>query len=168
MHKAVAGQSLPTEAVEEITGTAAEAEARITEQAALVVLKTQAVAQQAYRESVARLWIILWGNCFWRSRGTGQGDNSSIMFPGTNGGGIIIIAANTINPNGFAIKSNGLDQTGITNDEGAGGGGGGGVLCLDAQSIVSPLTSLQMAAMAVSIDNDFKSCRLPGTRWRRR
>jgi gliding motility-associated-like protein len=96
--------------------------------------------------------------------GSSSGDDGGIIFPGTAGGGIVIIAANTINPNGFSIKAEGIDQTGITNDEGAGGGGAGGVVCLDVQSILAPMNVSVDGGDGGSIDNiiDPSGCQGPG------
>lgn len=65
--------------------------------------------------------------------GGGCGDeNDNVGTVGANGGGIIIIRANSITGNGKNIKANGdsqlLDGTGIA--DGAGGGGGGGSILL--------------------------------------
>ena len=66
--------------------------------------------------------------------GTGFNDNSQTQYAGSNGGGIIIISANTLIGNSQNISSNGLDINGVTNDESAGGGGAGGIVCLDIQT----------------------------------
>jgi len=52
-----------------------------------------------------------------------------------SGGGIVIIAANTVVTNGHSIWDDGIDVTGQTVNDGAGGGGGGGIVCLDMLTI---------------------------------
>ncbi|MEO6168116.1 MAG: gliding motility-associated C-terminal domain-containing protein [Chitinophagales bacterium] len=96
--------------------------------------------------------------------GNGTGDDSQPIFPGTPGGGIVMISANTFNPNGFAIKAEGIDQTNITNDEGAGGGGAGGVVVLDVQSVLSPLNIFADGGDGGSIFNNLipTGCQGPG------
>ena len=67
--------------------------------------------------------------------GTGYADNFQPIFPGTNGGGIVIIIANSLEANGYSINSNGAPIGGVTNDESAGGGGAGGSICLNIPTI---------------------------------
>ncbi|MBK9729961.1 MAG: gliding motility-associated C-terminal domain-containing protein [Chitinophagaceae bacterium] len=96
--------------------------------------------------------------------GNGTGDDSQPIFPGTHGGGIVMISANTINPNGFAIRADGKDQTNITSDEGAGGGGAGGVVALDVITVLSPLTISADGGDGGSISNNVipTGCQGPG------
>lgn len=96
--------------------------------------------------------------------GNGTGDDGQPIFPGTRGGGIVMISANTIEPNGFSIKAEGYDQTNITSDEGAGGGGGGGVVVLDVQTVLSPLTISADGGDGGSISNNLipTGCQGPG------
>ncbi len=67
--------------------------------------------------------------------GTGFNDNMQTQFPGSNGGGIIFLQAETIVSNGQVIDASGLDIVGLTNDESAGGGGAGGFVCIDVKQI---------------------------------
>ncbi|MES2760756.1 MAG: T9SS type B sorting domain-containing protein [Bacteroidota bacterium] len=67
--------------------------------------------------------------------GAGSGhmnDNAGTV--GTNGGGIILIRANTITVNNNFIISNGLDNNIISGIDGQGGGGAGGTILVDACS----------------------------------
>ncbi len=70
--------------------------------------------------------------------GMGQA-NDLTEFPAGNGGGIIIITANTLISNSFAIKSNGEDATGAPvpadSKDGMAGGGAGGSILLDIINI---------------------------------
>lgn len=75
--------------------------------------------------------------------GGGCGDfNNNVGTVGTNGGGLIIIKAQTVVGNNYSIKSNGLDQNGFIGSigDGAGGGGAGGTILLDVQSFSGNLT----------------------------
>ncbi len=71
--------------------------------------------------------------------GGGFGDNAQSITPGTDGGGIVIITANTIIGNNFFIRSNGLHQTLVANDESAGGGGSGGSVFLSTANFPTTL-----------------------------
>jgi gliding motility-associated-like protein len=60
---------------------------------------------------------------------------------GGNGGGIVIIIADTIHGNGHSIISNGLKPSIVaTGEAGAAGGGGGGSIALSVNSFVVPIT----------------------------
>ncbi len=72
--------------------------------------------------------------------GGGFRDNGLTCQPGSDGGGIVFINAPTIAGNGFAINSNGLNITLITDSEGAGGGGAGGAAYIWTNTVSSPLT----------------------------
>jgi gliding motility-associated-like protein len=98
------------------------------------------------------------------SGGNGHGNNGQPIFGGTPGGGIVIISANTIEPNGHFIYAEGRDQSSITIDEGAGGGGAGGTVCLDAISINSPLGIFATGGDGGSVDEALvtTSCQGPG------
>lgn len=69
--------------------------------------------------------------------GAGQSNNpDGFQGTGGNGGGIVIISANTINTNGYAINANGAAGTACTLNgtgchEGMGGGGAGGTVLLN-------------------------------------
>lgn len=93
--------------------------------------------------------------------GTGCG-TGGVGFGGTAGGGIVVIAANIIVPNGHTIRSEGKDQTGITSDAGAGGGGSGGVVCLDIPTITGLLNINVDGGDGGSDDNTTSRCTGPG------
>jgi len=66
--------------------------------------------------------------------GGGAGhQNNSGGSPGTNGGGIILIKTDTINGNGFYVRSDGINNTLIANIDGQGGGGAGGTILFDSK-----------------------------------
>ncbi|MBX7108132.1 MAG: gliding motility-associated C-terminal domain-containing protein [Chitinophagales bacterium] len=96
--------------------------------------------------------------------GNGTGNDAQPIFPGTHGGGIVMISANTIEPNGFSIRAEGADQLNLTSDEGAGGGGGGGVVVLDVQNVLSPLIVSANGGDGGSISNNLvlTGCQGPG------
>ena len=71
--------------------------------------------------------------------GGGHQDNGLEVADGSNGGGIVIITANTIDGNSFAINANGSDVTYVTDSEGAGGGGAGGTVILRTSNFTSDL-----------------------------
>lgn len=74
--------------------------------------------------------------------GGGCGDyNNGVGSGGANGGGIIVIRANTISGNGQSIIADGADETivGGAAADGVGGGGGGGIIFLDVQNFSSSL-----------------------------
>lgn len=71
--------------------------------------------------------------------GGGHQDNGLEVADGSNGGGIVIITANTIEGNGYAINANGADVTYVTDSEGAGGGGAGGTVILRTSNFTSDL-----------------------------
>jgi gliding motility-associated-like protein len=96
--------------------------------------------------------------------GNGQGNNSGTMFGGTNGGGIVMISALYLDPNGHSILANGIDQSGQTTNEGAGGGGAGGTVCLDIPNLVGPLNVFADGGDGGSTNNDplVTDCTGPG------
>ncbi len=81
------------------------------------------------------------GNRIYMGGGGGGGhqDNGLEVADGSNGGGIVIITATTIDGNGFAINANGADVTYVTDSEGAGGGGAGGTVVLRNSNFTSDL-----------------------------
>ena len=71
--------------------------------------------------------------------GGGYKDNGLNCTPGSNGGGIAIIIAPSIEGNGFTVDVSGADVIGNSDSEGAGAGGAGGCAYLVAQNINSQL-----------------------------
>ncbi|MBC8045547.1 MAG: PKD domain-containing protein [Fimbriimonadaceae bacterium] len=71
--------------------------------------------------------------------GGGHQDNGLEVTAGANGGGIVLITANTINASGYGIKANGDSVTDYANYESAGGGGGGGSVILRVENFISEL-----------------------------
>jgi gliding motility-associated-like protein len=71
--------------------------------------------------------------------GGGFRDNGQTVTAGSNGGGIIMVRASNIVGNGNTMRSNGVNITVVTNDEGAGGGGAGGSVLITCPSFVTNL-----------------------------
>ncbi len=74
--------------------------------------------------------------------GGGCGDNNNgVGSPGANGGGIIIIKANTVSGMGHSMIADGADETiiGGAAADGVGGGGGGGIIFLNVQNYTTSL-----------------------------
>ena len=69
--------------------------------------------------------------------GGGQEDNNQGT-PGTSGGGIVILRANSIIGNGYAVNADAFDALPGTCDA-AGGGGAGGSVLLDVPSFTGTL-----------------------------
>ncbi len=63
--------------------------------------------------------------------------NGSLSSPGANGGGIIIIIADTIEGNNHFIRADGATATNAQGDAGAGGGGAGGSVVMSFQGFSS-------------------------------
>lgn len=85
------------------------------------------------------------GNRLFLGGGGGCGDyNDGVGSNGADGGGIIVIRANTIIGNSRAIRSSGDDETIIGGGfaDGVGGGGGGGTILLDVQNYSTPLNAV--------------------------
>lgn len=97
--------------------------------------------------------------------GGGSGDqNDNDGTPGSPGGGIVLIQANTISGNGFAIKANGKPVFAIASNDAAGGGGGAGTVVLDVASITSTLNVEIIGGDGGDVDNNFDgtNCHGPG------
>ncbi|MFN0275939.1 MAG: gliding motility-associated C-terminal domain-containing protein [Chitinophagales bacterium] len=97
--------------------------------------------------------------------GGGSGDqNDNDGTPGSPGGGIVLIQANAIDGNGFAIKANGKPVFAIASNDAAGGGGGAGTVILDVASITSTLNVELVGGDGGDVDNDFDAtnCHGPG------
>lgn len=67
--------------------------------------------------------------------GAGHGNNGYSK-AGGNGGGIIFLSANTLDGNGYTLKSNGTSRESVLGDGGSGGGAAGTVL-LDISALDS-------------------------------
>lgn len=76
---------------------------------------------------------------FMGSGGGGGHQNNSVGTDGSNGGGIVLIHANTIDGNSQSILANGIDITAVSSIDGGGGGGAGGTILLDVRTINSNL-----------------------------
>ncbi len=78
--------------------------------------------------------------------GGGAEANDNQNTPGTPGGGIIIITANTLVNNGYKVSANALDNNGMyagalgAGADGAGGAGAGGVVLLNVNTYTNALT----------------------------
>ncbi|MGB4830088.1 MAG: gliding motility-associated C-terminal domain-containing protein [Chitinophagales bacterium] len=113
-------------------------------------------------------WPLVYSNAenrIWMGGGGGGGSSNLGSSPvAGRGGGIILIKANTIEGNGFAIRSNGETIFSIANDDGAPGGGGGGTVLLDVGTIASALTVEVMGGDGGNVDNslDGVNCAGPG------
>lgn len=92
--------------------------------------------------------------------GAGHVDNDGFGSGGANGGGIIILVANTVEGNGHRISSNGQNAA-FSNGDGAGGGGGGGSLILEIQNI-NNLNIECMGGNGGSVANEEDRCFGPG------
>ena len=88
--------------------------------------------------------------------GGGGQQNNLQATPGTNGGGIVIIRANSITGNGFTINASAFAV--LTGGcDGTGGGGGGGSILLDVAAFNGPLN-----VNAKGGDGAFPTCYLQG------
>ncbi|NOY35948.1 MAG: gliding motility-associated C-terminal domain-containing protein [Chlorobi bacterium] len=71
--------------------------------------------------------------------GSGTQSGGDLGTPGGNGGGIVLIMADTLIGNGFGIFANGESVSGIAS-AGAGGGGAGGTILLDVAELKSTVS----------------------------
>ncbi len=96
--------------------------------------------------------------------GAGHGNNPGITGEsGLNGGGIVIIRADTILGRGRSIMANGIGATLKSENEGGGGGGAGGVIVLSADTIISPVDLQVNGGVGTSVDNfGTSNCSGPG------
>ena len=88
--------------------------------------------------------------------GGGGHQNDLQATPGTNGGGIVIVRANTIIGNGNSIDASTFDVL-VGGCDGTGGGGGGGTVLLDA-AIFTGILNIN----AKGGDGNFPTCYLQG------
>ncbi|MCB9234441.1 MAG: gliding motility-associated C-terminal domain-containing protein [Bacteroidia bacterium] len=72
--------------------------------------------------------------------GGGGHQNNNNSTSGTNGGGLIIFRAGSLDGQGFQISADGLDQTALGSNDGAGGGGAGGAILAEVGAYASPVT----------------------------
>jgi hypothetical protein len=99
--------------------------------------------------------------------GGGAGhDNNGTGTPGTPGGGIVIVIADSINLNGFSILSRGnsVPNPQATSD-GSGGGGAGGTIVLDVRSIRDAVSTLNVSGGNGGSDSwtvNTQGCKGPG------
>ena len=96
--------------------------------------------------------------------GAGHGNNvDDFGESGLNGGGIVIIKANTIIGNGQSILADGATGTINAKGEGGGGAGAGGAVLIDAVNVTSTLNISVKGGDGTSIDNIGSSnCNGPG------
>ena len=92
--------------------------------------------------------------------GGGPHQNNGMGTNGTNGGGLIIVNANTLVGNGYDIKSNGNDNLAIAGGDGSGGGGAGGTILLDISNFITPINIQGRGGNGGS--NNWVSCHPPG------
>lgn len=97
--------------------------------------------------------------------GGGAGDGASgTGTRGGNGGGIIIVVANEIVGNGFALRANGEKPPAIAGADGAGGGGGGGCILAQVNTYTGPMDFEVRGGGGGDVDNgnDPNVCAGPG------
>jgi gliding motility-associated-like protein len=97
--------------------------------------------------------------------GGGSGDqNENDGSSGADGGGIVIIRADEIVGNGWAIKANGRSVFEVAGRDAAGGGGGAGTVLLDVASYSTTLNVQTIGGDGGDVDNnlDGVSCNGPG------
>ncbi len=94
--------------------------------------------------------------------GAGHENNSNVGTPGANGGGIIIIRANTLVTNSNTFNVKGQDITSNAAD-GAGGGGAGGSVLFDISGFSTPLNIMINGSDGGDVSNVGSSnCNGPG------
>lgn len=103
--------------------------------------------------------------------GGGSHANDNQNTPGTPGGGIVIMTANTLNNSGFKIMANALDNNSMATDgqsganaDGAGGAGAGGTVLLNVTTFVNALTVEAKGGRGAHnfFYNDPSQCYAPG------
>jgi gliding motility-associated-like protein len=113
-------------------------------------------------------WALTYSNAenrIWMGGGGGGGSSNLGASPAAGrGGGIVLVIANTINGNGFAIRSNGETIFTTATDDGAPGGGGAGTVLIDAAIINGPLTVEVAGGDGGNVENtiDGVNCVGPG------
>jgi len=113
-------------------------------------------------------WALTYNNTdnrIWMGGGGGAGSSNLGSAPvAGRGGGIVLIRANSIVGNGFAIRSNGETIFTTSTDDGAPGGGGGGTVLLEVTSITGPLTVQTNGGAGGNTSNSFAgiNCVGPG------
>ncbi|MDH4474182.1 MAG: gliding motility-associated C-terminal domain-containing protein [Fluviicola sp.] len=104
------------------------------------------------------------GRLFLGGGGGSSDHNNGVGTPGSDGGGIVIIRAQTIVSNNQSIESNG-DNVGVVPNgigDGAGGGGTGGTIVLDAATITGNLTLRTNGGNGGNQQTTYPSCFGPG------
>ncbi|MFI5171875.1 MAG: gliding motility-associated C-terminal domain-containing protein [Chitinophagales bacterium] len=96
--------------------------------------------------------------------GGGHQDNGLEVTDGADGGGIVLITANTIDGLGNAINANGNPVINVTDSEGAGAGGAGGSVILRVNNFSSDLYINQHGGAGGSIESTLwaGTCHGPG------
>lgn len=91
-------------------------------------------------------------------------NNNGVGTPGANGGGIIMLIANTITGNGNSVLANGGDAGVLANaiGDGAGGGGGGGTILLDVKNYNGNLNVFANGGKGGDQNTTFSACFAPG------
>ena len=96
--------------------------------------------------------------------GGGHQDNGLEVTDGSDGGGLVLINANTIDGGGFAINANANNVIEITDSEGAGGAGAGGSVILRVSNYSSDLYVNTIGGFGGSIESTIwaGTCHGPG------
>lgn len=99
--------------------------------------------------------------------GGGSGhDNNGTGTPGTRGGGIIILMADSINLNGFTIFARGISVPNPqATSDGSGGGGAGGTVILDVRAIRDAVSTINVSGGNGGNDSwtvNTQGCKGPG------
>ncbi|HAE14023.1 MAG TPA: hypothetical protein DCG24_07305 [Bacteroidetes bacterium] len=104
-------------------------------------------------------------NKIYMGGGGGSGDqNENDGSRGADGGGIVIIRADEIVGNGWAIKVNGRSVFEVAGRDAGGGGGGGGTVLLDVATYTGTINVQSIGGDGGDVDNnlDNVSCNGPG------
>lgn len=97
--------------------------------------------------------------------GAGAGDGANgTGTRGGNGGGIIIVVANEVVGNGFALRANGEKPPIVAGADGAGGGGGAGCILAQINTYTGPMNLIVRGGEGGDVDNgnDPNVCAGPG------
>ncbi len=89
--------------------------------------------------------------------GSGHTDDTGAGTPGANGGGIVILAAESISGNGKYIRSNGNTPS-LSGGDGSGGGGAGGTILLLANNLSGNLQIEAKGGDGGSVQNTSDRC----------
>ncbi len=105
------------------------------------------------------------GNKLFLGGGGGCSDNNNgVGTPGTNGGGIVIISANTINGNSKSILSHAPNQVIVPNSigDGSGGGGAGGAILMNVLNYASAVSMSANGGNGGGQNTSYSACFGPG------